>query len=261
MALILHPDADIVARRQVELADVVSGIEPVDRDLDPAAFGHGVACVEDEVHQRQLELRLVDVEILHLTRAAPVDADCPAERVLDQPGDRLAQGIRIDAGRGQVLLAGESHHPPDQLGALFGGMAHLGDDQLFAFLERKAALEQVKPAEHRGQEIVEIVRDPPSELADRIHFLRLNQPAFERALFGHVGQRAGEFGGSVIGILHQHGLIEEMLVAAIGAFPAIFDRESAGRLALAKRQPAPGRDRPDAAAAPTETGRPVPDRG
>ena len=101
----------------------------------------------------------------------------------------------------QILLAGEGHHPPDQLGALLGGMAHLGRRSAArAPPSVEAAFEQVEPAEHRGQQIVEIVRDAAGQLADRVHFLRLDQLAFERALLGDVGQRAGEFGGAAVGV-------------------------------------------------------------
>ena len=55
-----------------------------------------------------------------------------------------------------------------------------------------APLDQSEPAKHRGEQIVEIVRDAAGQLADRVHLLRLDELAFERSPLGDVGQRAGE---------------------------------------------------------------------
>ena len=85
-----------------------------------------------------------------------------------------------------------------------------------------------EPADHRCEKIVEIVRDSAGELADRIHLLRLDELAFERSLVGDVGQRARELDRTAVAVLQQHGLVEEVLVAAVGALPAIFDRQPTG---------------------------------
>ena len=41
------------------------------------------------------------------------------------------------------------------------------------------ALQQVAVADHRGHQVVEVVRDPAGELADRLHLLRLAQLLLE----------------------------------------------------------------------------------
>jgi hypothetical protein len=81
--------------------------------------------------------------------------------------------------------------------------------------------------------------DATSQLADRIHFLRLKQPALEHSLLANVGQGAGELGGSILAVLHQHGLVMEMLEAAISALPAILDRKSTalGPLGKGRKNP------------------------
>ena len=112
----------------------------------------------------------------------PVDFDRAAQRMLDQPRDRLAQLAGSTLVGRQILLARERHHPPHQLGALLGGVAHLVDDLLFALAQRQAPLEDVHAAQHRGQQIVEIVRDAAGQLADRVHLAGLDQLALEHSL-------------------------------------------------------------------------------
>ncbi len=73
---------------------------------------------------------------------------------------------------------------------------------------------------------------PPVSLPIASIFLRLDQLAFEQPALGHVGQRSGEFVRPALGVLEQHGLVVKMLVAAVGAAPAILDRETAGLLTL-----------------------------
>ena len=115
--------------------------------------------------------------------------------MLDQAGDRLAQA---NAGRrwsgvssclrANAIIRRTSSAPCSAAWRIWSTIS------LLALVERQPAFEQVKAAEHRGEQVVEVVRDAAGQLADRIHLLRLDQLAFERALLGDVGQRAGEFG-------------------------------------------------------------------
>ena len=111
--------------------------------------------------------------------------------MLDQPGDRLAQPAGSTLVGRQILLARERHHPAHQFGAMFGGVAHLVDDHLLALAERQAPFEHVDPAEHRGEQVVEVVRDAAGQLADRLHLAGLDELLLEPPLRGDVEQRAG----------------------------------------------------------------------
>jgi hypothetical protein len=68
------------------------------------------------------------------------------------------------------------------------------------------------------------VGDAAGQLADRIHFLGLDQLTFEQPLFADVGERSCEFDWPAVAILQQDRLVEEMLVGSVRALPAIFDR-------------------------------------
>ena len=85
------------------------------------------------------------------------------------------------AGRRELLAPGEGEQPPDQLRALLGGAAGHAEDPALLLVERQPPLDQVEAAEHRGEQIVEIVRDAAGELADRVHLARLEQLALEHA--------------------------------------------------------------------------------
>ena len=95
---------------------------------------------------------------------------------------------------------------------------------LLLLVERHPPLDQAEPAEHRGEQIVEIVRDPAGQLADRVHLAGLDQLALELLAVGDVEQGAGKFDRLAVGVAQQHRLVEEMLVLAVGAAPAILDR-------------------------------------
>ena len=59
-------------------------------------------------------------------------------------------------------------------------------------LERQTALDQADAAEHRGEQIVEVVGDAAGQLADRVHLARLQQLVLELLAVGDVEQGAGE---------------------------------------------------------------------
>ena len=48
--------------------------------------------------------------------------------------------------------------------------------------------QQVAEADHRGQQIVEIVRHPTGKLADGLHLLRLGELDFEVLLLGDLDE-------------------------------------------------------------------------
>ena len=108
----------------------------------------------------------------------------------------------------------------------------------------------MEAAKHGRQQIVEVMGDAARQLADRIHLLGMDQPAFQHALLADVGQRTGILRCSSRLIRHQHGLVEEMLVAAIGALPAIFDRKPAVSGHAFRALPSPAAGPPDGAASP-----------
>src|SRR5690349_219257 len=102
--------------------------------------------------------------------------------------DRFLQRREIDRLRLKLLPTSECEKPPDKLTALFGRTLSHGEDPAMVLIKRRPLVEQPKASDHCGEQIVEIVSDAAGELADRVHFLRLDQLAFQRALLADVGE-------------------------------------------------------------------------
>jgi hypothetical protein len=70
--------------------------------------------------------------------------------------------------------------------ALFGSVpSHLKDLKDLAF-EFGSALDEVKAAQYRCQEVVEVMRNPARQLSNGVHFLGLNELILHEALFCNV---------------------------------------------------------------------------
>ena len=119
---------------------------------------------------------------------------------------------------------GESEQAADQLAALFCGALGHPEHALLLLAELDTPLDQAQTPDHRREQVVKVMRDAAGQLADCVHLLRLDQLIFERTLLADIGQRSGEFDRLAFRVPEQHGLVEEMLVVAVGAHPAIFDR-------------------------------------
>ena len=103
----------------------------------------------------------------------------------------VAESLPMSTSAGlQLLAAGEGEQPADQLGALLGGVAGHADDLRLLLVQRQPPLDHAEPAEHRGEQIVEIVRDAAGQLADRVHLAGLEQ-LFSSSCVGDVEQGAG----------------------------------------------------------------------
>src|SRR5512139_558609 len=71
------------------------------------------------------------------------------------------------------------------------------------------------------------MRNSAGKLSDRVHLLRMDQPAFQKPLLGYIGERARKLRRFAGWVGNDHSLVMEVLVAAICNLPAIFDRQSA----------------------------------
>ncbi len=135
-----------------------------------------------------------------------------------QPRDRNVGGL-------ELLPARESQQSTHQLGSLFRGMTRHADDLQALLVECAATFDKAQSPQHGRQQIVEIMGDAAGEFADRVHLLRLDKLTLEQAALRHVEQGSGDFPAAALGIAQRHRLFEEMLVTAIGALPAIFERQ------------------------------------
>ena len=113
-------------------------------------------------------------------------------------GDRRGEGRDVDPRRLEFLAAGEGEQAADEFGALLGRAAGHRNDLLLLVIERNAALDQSDPAKHRGEEVVEVVRDPAGQLADCVQPAGLDQLRLELLAIGDVEQGSGEFDRMVV---------------------------------------------------------------
>ncbi len=152
-----------------------------------------------------------------------------------QVGDRRREPADVDRVGLEGLAPGEGEQALDQLGALLGGAAGHADDLPVLLLQRQPPLDQPEPAEYGCEQVVEVMGDTPGQLPDRVHLAGLEELVLELLAVADVEQGAGILGGIAVARSEQDGLVEEMLVMAVGALPAIFDRHRAGALAVADR--------------------------
>src|SRR4029077_10147184 len=99
--------------------------------------------------------------------------------------------VEADDARREVLLAGKGEQLARQLRAALGGGAGAfqnAEDVLIA----RAEGGQLDIAEHRGQQIVEIVSDAAGELTDHLQLLGLAKALLYLSALGHIPDRAGE---------------------------------------------------------------------
>src|SRR5690606_32255086 len=105
-ALVLDADAQELAGLRMRRR-----LRTLEGHANGSALGHGVARVDQQVDQRQLQLRRVDEEGRDVVGNVPFDRGPVAQRVRDETVDAVAQAARIDACGGQLLLAGKGHQP------------------------------------------------------------------------------------------------------------------------------------------------------
>ena len=179
--------------------DIVAGIAGADRDgfadaehhiarrqRQPAPIRHRVAGVDREVEQRRGELPAVGEGQPDVAVELPHDLDLLVEGRQQQLCELFEQGVDVDLGRLQRLLARKGEQARGQGGAAVGRLA----DQLGDGRKRRVVLhgvgEDLDRARDHGEHVVEFVRDAAGELADRLHLLRLDQLLLGGALLRHV---------------------------------------------------------------------------
>ncbi len=116
----------------------------------------------------------------------------PAEGVGEEVRNRLPQRTKLDRVGLQPLPPGKGEQLTNELAPLFGRALGHAQDALLFLGELGPPFEQAQAADHRREQVIEVVRDPAGQFADRVHLLRLDELPFERSLLADVGQRASE---------------------------------------------------------------------
>ncbi|GJD69837.1 hypothetical protein MMMDOFMJ_2775 [Methylobacterium gnaphalii] len=146
-------------------------------DGDAAAIRHRVARVDAEVQQRVLELRGIDHHRPEAGRGHRLEGDLRPDRAADQFLHAGHEPVHVGGLGIERLAAREGEQAVRQRGGALRG-AHrrvhvavdIGEPAL-----ADPVLQQLEAARDAGEQVVEVVRDPARELADRFHLLRLPQ--------------------------------------------------------------------------------------
>jgi len=143
------------------------------------SFGHGVTGIDDEVHERRLQLVGVNDDVPDIFRDIDRQRDGAAESAVEHVPERFEPRRQIDGLRLQSLPSGEGQQLAGQrCGALGSAIDRLqGTKRLFA---RDVLSDGVNAAGNDHQQIVEVVGDAAGELAERIELLRFGELPLHR---------------------------------------------------------------------------------
>ena len=132
----------------------------------------------------------------------------------------------------QRLAPGERQQALRQGGAALGALGGAVDQAFGGGIVRQALAQQLEIAEHRGQQVVEVVRHAAGELADRFQLLHVAQLVLGAGALGDLRQqlvvRMLELGGALLDPALE--LVVDLLQAQL-ALPQVLEQRA--RLVLA----------------------------
>ena len=95
-----------------------------------------------------------------------------AERALQQLGHPVDQRGDVHGLRLELLAAREGEQAGGERGAALGAVDGAVEQSAELRIVGQTLAQQVEVAEDRGQQVVEVVREPAGQLADAFHLLR-----------------------------------------------------------------------------------------
>ncbi len=143
-------------------------------DCEISAFRHGVAGVDRQVHQHVLERVHVGIGAPQSAGQHRLDRDVFGQAAAEDLFHPDEQAVDLDRLRRQGLLTREGEQAPREirgtLRTLHGAVYELPDLVIAA---REPPLHEVEAADDDGQHVIEVVRDPARELAERLEALHV----------------------------------------------------------------------------------------
>ncbi len=165
--------------------------------LHAAATRHRILRVHRQIHHHLLDLHGIrqDVARIGIDAEADVDilADGTAQDALDVGPHRPP---RPGAGR-QHLLAAECQELTHQHPCPVGGGMHLDEALAAPFVMTRFSEDQLDVAQHRRQQVVEVVGDASRQPAYALQLLCLAELLLEPSPVGDVPQHDGEQAGAI----------------------------------------------------------------
>jgi len=169
-----------------------------------AALRHRIAGVDREVEHHLVELRRIDADAAARLLQREVQADAGAQGAAQHPADRGQRLVDPHGAWTQRLAAAERQQLPHQRRAAFRAAGDLR--QLVARAGVGDVVEHLGGVEDRGEQVVEVVRDPAGELADRLQFLAVDELLLQVDLAGHVAQPQHHAGHRPVWLQHRAGV-------------------------------------------------------
>ncbi len=111
----------------------------------------------------------------------------------------------VEDARLQALLARERQELAHEVRGAVGVLLDLHDVGEGRIARPEAQQQKIAEADHRGQQIVEVVRHAAGELAHRLHLLRLGELRLEALLIGGVDEMQDEAGIARAEAADEHG--------------------------------------------------------
>ena len=131
--------------------------------------------VDRKVDEHGLQLRPIGHECVQTRDAADTQPDCGTERRGEQIAQALEQRPSLHALRVQLSPARKRQEPAGDRNAACHRLPRAQGELAHLVRPVRPALQKVKTAHHSLQHVVEIMRDPAGELAERLQTLRLGQ--------------------------------------------------------------------------------------
>jgi len=157
-------------------------------DGDGPAIGERIAGIHAEVEEHLLELAGIGLEAADLRLEISAHGDVLPDHTLQHLLHVAHSIVDVEDAQVKGLAAAEGEQLMRERRRKVRGLADFREMLVHPMLVLDLPDHQVAVAEDRGQDVVEIVRDPTGEPAHRIHLLRLQQFLLEALALGDIAR-------------------------------------------------------------------------
>ena len=195
---------DVVAGRHVEVGGGVLVDEGVvEADGEFASARHGVARVDDEVHEDLLDLARVGSDLAQVRVHDDGEFDVFADGAVEEALDFAERGGEVDYLGGDHLAAAEGEQLVGEFGGALAGGLNVGDLLAQGVGGGHEGQQEIAVAEDDGEGVIEVVGDAAGQAADGLHLLGLAELFFQAFValdeaFNLMDEFFGDQGGGVL---------------------------------------------------------------
>ncbi len=181
------------------------------------ALGDGLGGVGHQVHDHLLHLRGIAHDLREHGRQVVADQHLLGQGHGEQFGHLLHQAVHVHPHDGHLALARVGQHLPGQVRRAHGGLLDLVQVRLGRAVLEEHHGRQVAVAQDAGEQVVEVVRDPPGKHAQALQLLGLAQGLLGQLALGDVGADGHELHRPAVGPQERHdGGVHPVVAAVLG---------------------------------------------